>query len=263
MHYDNKIKRFLLRKDFFKRAKGRLKKYKRRLNKDEFDDMAHLFRLLQRDPKVIFDCGANIGFVTHQFKSKFPEARVYAFEPNPSVFEKLNLQYSADPIITCLNSGVADVKGELTFYINRNSGTSSFLPPTEYHKDNLASSKIVPKSVPVINLQEVMVQYEIKQIDILKLDIEGFEIKAMEGIDDITNSVSIIFTEVNLIPTYENQPLIEDIIVYLRNKGFHLFNFYGINENQNRQASITNLLFISPSFKAELIKKGYKRSFSY
>lgn len=263
MHYDNKIKRFLLRKDFFKRVKGRLKKYRRRLNKNEFDDMVYLYELLQKEPKVIIDCGANIGFVTHQFRSKFPNAKVFSFEPNPSVFKKLEKHYRADPTITCLNLGVADVKGELTFHVNKNTGTSSFLPPTQYHKDNLASSKIVPKKVPVIHLQEIMDQYEIEHIDILKLDIEGYEVKAMEGIDDITNSVSIIFTEVNLIPTYENQPLIEDIILYLRNKGFHVFNFYGINENRHRQASITNLLFIGPGFRNELIQKGYKRSFSY
>lgn len=263
MHYQNKIKRFLLRKDFFKRARERLRKYKRLLNKNEFDDIAYLFHLLDRRPKVIFDCGANIGFVTHQLHRLFPEATVHAFEPNPTVFKRLDTYYQKNTYVRCHNIGVGDIDGQLRFNINKNSGTSSFLAPNQYHKDNLASSNITVQEVPVVRLGSFMEQEGIEHVDILKLDIEGFEIKAMSGIPDLSERVSLIFTEVNLIPTYQGQPLIEDITSFLREKGFQLFNFYGINENKNRQANITNLLFMSPQFRHELINKGYKRSFSY
>lgn len=212
---------------------------------------------------MIFDCGANIGFVTHQFKKNFPNATIHAFEPNPSIFDKLNKHYEKSKMIKCHNIGIADQNGELLFNINKNSGTSSFLSPNEYHTSNMASKSISPTSVPVATISKIMSDEKLNHIDILKLDIEGFEIKAMEGIPNIAEKVSLVLTEVNLIPTYENQPLIEDITLFLRSKGFHIYNFYGINENKHRQANITNLLFMSAKFKNELIAGGHERSFSF
>ena len=263
MQYENKIKRFILRKDFWKRAKGRVNGLKRKLGKNEFDDLSYLFSLVNRSPKVILDCGANIGFVTHQFKTNFPNATIHAFEPNPSIFSRLSNHYENSDKVHCHNMGIADENGELMFNVNANSGTSSFLNPTEYHTSNLASRKITPIKVPVCAISNIMSKEKIHHIDLLKLDIEGFEIKAMQGIENISENVSLIFTEVNLIPTYENQPLLEDVILYLRQKGFHIYNFYGINENNNRQATITNLLFMSSKFKAELISNGHNKCFSF
>ena len=263
MHYDNFIKRFILRKDFFKRAKNRLKLLKRKNLKNEFDDMKYLYYLRNKEPEVIFDCGANIGFVTHKFIEKFSKAHIYAFEPNPSVFDKLNHHYSGNDYVHCFNMGIGDKSGEMVFYINKNSGTSSFLRPTEYHTSNIASKKITPKNVEITTIDEIMSKENLKHIDILKLDIEGFELNALKGIKNIEEKVSIVYLEVNLIPTYEDQPLIEDLIKYLRNANFHLYNFYGINENNHYQATITNLLFISNKFKNKLVANGYGLSFSY
>ena len=57
--------------------------------------------------------------------------------------------------------------------------------------------------------------------------------------------IDFIFTEVNFIPTYEGQPLLEDIISYMRTYNYYPYNFYGINESKERQSIITNILFIS------------------
>lgn len=263
MHYQNFIKRFVLRKDFLTRAKGRIKRIKRRNTKNEFDDIAYLYDLVESKPNTIFDCGANIGFVTHKFHTLFPNCNVFAFEPNPVIFEKLNQFYSQNNHIHCFNLGISDSSGKLLFNINKNSGTSSFLNPNEYHKNNIASRNITVKEVKVTSIDDIMKSNNVNFIDVLKLDIEGFEIKALEGIKNLEDKVALIFAEVNLIPTYEGQPLIEDVISYARRQGFNVVNFYGINENKNRQASITNLLFISNRFKKKLIEKGYKGSFGY
>lgn len=263
MQYENKIKRFILRKDFFRRAKRRLQKLKRKVDKNEFDDLKFLYSLVDRQPEVILDCGANIGFVTHQLKNCFPNATIHAFEPNPTVYAKLSDHYKDSDKIKCHNMGIADKNGELIFNVNANSGTSSFLNPTSYHTSNMASKRINPIKVPVCAISDLMQKENIRHIDILKLDIEGYEIKALQGINNLLEEVSLVFTEVNLIPTYEGQPLIEDIIIYLRERGFHVYNFYGINENKDRQANITNLLFMSSRFKDELISKGHKTTFSF
>jgi FkbM family methyltransferase len=263
MHYTNFFKRFLLRKNFFRRAKGRVDELIRYNTKNEMDDMDDIFNHLGRKPTVIFDCGANIGFVTHQFNKKFHNATIYAFEPNPLVFSKLATHYKGNEKVIAINAGIGSESGKMIFYVNKNSGTSSFLPPTEFHMNNIASRTVTPEEVAILKIDDVIQKHQINHIDILKLDIEGFEIEAMKGITNLKEKVSFIYAEVNLIPTYQGQPLIDEVITYCRSQGFHFLNFYGINETKFHQAQITNILFMSDNLKQELTSKLGEKAFGY
>lgn len=263
MFYDNFISRFVLRKNLFKKIAYRFKNEKRKLTRNEFDDVRDLFQAVGREPKHIFDCGANVGFVTKMFTKCFPSALVHAFEPNPLVFNQLNEYHKNNTRVIANNKGVGRVSGELVFNINKNSGTSSFLSPNDYNIKNHAKADIQKKTVEVVCLNDYMQKHNIEVLDILKLDIEGFELEALKGIPDLPNKVNVVYTEVNLIPTYDDQPLIEDIITYLRGQGFSILNFYGINENKYHQAIITNLMFISTAFKKELELNTGSKYFGY
>lgn len=247
MYYKNIISHYILRKNIFKRIKMRLNSEKRKLNKNEFDDLVFLFKKLKKEPKVILDGGANVGFVSFQFFKKFKHSKIYSFEPNPSVFQKLetNLKKEANFIFP-FNLGISDKKGELEFYKNSNTGTSSFLEPNDFHSSHLAR-KYTKINVPVISIGEFCSENNITSIDILKLDIEGFELKALQGCEKmlITEKIDFVFAEVNLIPTYSHQCLIEELISYLRTFHYYPYNFYGSHETYFRQSIITNILFIS------------------
>lgn len=124
-YYKNPITRFLLRKNILRRIKMRMDGYKRLFTKDAFDDIA--FLEAGREVKTIFDVGANIGFVTFQFQKRFPNSDIYAFEPNPYVFDNLRESYLKEPKIHTRMMGVGDITGEKEFNINSNTGTSSYL----------------------------------------------------------------------------------------------------------------------------------------
>jgi FkbM family methyltransferase len=235
----------------------------RRLNKSEFLDMADLFKAAEIEPKVVIDGGAYIGFVTHQFLTNFPETHVYSFEPNPKVFSTLKKAYENNTRVTPINAGIGSTTGEMMFQINKRAVTSSFLPATEYHKMNIASSNIQIEKVLIMTIDDAMSKEGVSHIDILKLDIEGFEIEGFKGIKDIDKKVSMVFAEVNLQPTYEGQPLMDDVIIYMREHNFNLVNFYGIIENKYHQATVTNLLFISNEFKSKLKGKLGDKYFGY
>lgn len=228
----------------------------RKLLKNEYDDLVFLYQKVATQPTVIFDCGANVGFVTYQLHKRFSAAKIYAFEPNPSVVEVLQKSVKTIPNVEVLNLGIGEEKDKLNFFKNNNTGTSSFLEPNDFHVAHLAR-KYNKIEVPVVDIQTFCMEKNITKIDILKLDIEGFELKALKGCYEMlqNNQIDFIYTEVNLVPTYEGQCLIEEIIAYLRNLNYIPYNFYGNNETAFRESSITNILFMSQNTALKLNKK--------
>lgn len=261
-YYKNPITRFLLRKNLLRKVKSRLLGYYRLLTKDLLEDITLL--LQDRDVSVIFDVGANVGFMTYQFQKRFPRADIYCFEPNPDVFSKLTQNYANENKIYPLQKGLADESGELLFNLNANSGTSSFLTPTNYHKTHQAKHLLEPLKVPVITIDEFAQEENIDHIDILKLDIEGFELKALQGAKQLLSDqkIDIIYTEICIVRQYEEQVLFHELTAFLESRDYFLYNvepFCG-QETPIKQGVISNAVYISQKFREFLELKFGKEN---
>ncbi len=240
----------------------RLDGYFRLITKDAIDDIAFLEDGLT--VKTIFDVGANIGFVTFQFKKRFPEADIYAFEPNPYVFEELKKSYDSDFQVHPNMMGVGDVNGELEFNVNFNTGTSSFLEAGAYHRANQARRIKERHLTKVVTLDDFCLSQNIQHVDILKMDIEGYELKALQGSKELLSrqAVGIIYTEVTLVSSYVGQPLFHEITEFLLKHDYHLYNidsFIG-QETKIRQAIVGNATYISSNFRKIVEEKFGKEN---
>lgn len=133
--------------------------------------------LFQRFPQtgVFLDVGANIGFWSLRFSRTFPSASIYAIEANPSTFQVLreNVDTNNSTNIKPVNVGVSDDFGELLLYCNDtgNRGGDSFVVGADHRKRTIA--------VTVKPLYAIVADSYIKKIDLLKMDIEGFEEKVI------------------------------------------------------------------------------------
>lgn len=253
-YFKNPISRFVLRRDFVHRVRYRLRNYKRLLTKDLVEDTARL--LGGRDVRTILDVGANVGFMTFEFEKRFPHAHIHSFEPNPTVFATLQRNYTDDPRVHCHQMGVGDVSGELTFNINANAGTSSFLPPTDYHLAHLASRPLAQQTVRVVRLDDFAEEHGLEHVDILKLDVEGYELKALEGATRLLENqqIDVIHSEVNIVRSYQGQALFHELTASLEQRGYHLFNFAGFiaHETKVRQAVVGDAVYVSEAVQRYL-----------
>lgn len=123
------------------------------------------------DPRVIIDCGANIGLSSIFYKIKFPNAVIYAIEPEISNFNLMlkNTQFSND--IICINGGVWNKQANLLIEDNLTEKWGFKVSEVNYSNDNTISG---------LSLACLMKKYHIKVIDILKIDIEGSEKELFE-----------------------------------------------------------------------------------
>lgn len=117
-------------------------------------------------PKVIVDAGANIGMATLFFAYKYPAATIIALEPEMSNFCLLQENCSGLPKVTLLNAALWSDRRQLKVVDSVASKWSFSVMP--------ASSAEVG-SIPGISVADILRDYSLNHIDILKMDIEGAE----------------------------------------------------------------------------------------
>lgn len=124
------------------------------------------------NPTVIVDCGANIGFSTIFFKNKFPEATVIAVEPESGNFKILKKNTEKYSNIHCLKRGIWNRSTNLKI-VDHNRGNWGFTVEETETPDET--------TIPAISIDQIMKDYQLDHIDILKIDIEGSEKKLFES----------------------------------------------------------------------------------
>ena len=121
---------------------------------------------------------------------------------------------------------------EQVFYECRAPFTSSLLEPDlelAQHFEQLPEYLEVVRTHPVqtTRLDDIP---ETKNVDLLKVDVQGGEMLVFEGARDRLDSALVVDVEIEFMPIYKNQPLFADIDVFLRSRGFmlHLIQPFGL-----------------------------------
>ena len=120
----------------------------------------------QHSIQVIIDAGANIGDETVRFRYFYPQAKIIAVEVESNNFRILqsNLKYDSDVI--CINSGLWWRSAKLeVIQSDHNEGFSVIEIP------DFSSNP----GISALSINDIINLYDITNIDILKLDIEGTE----------------------------------------------------------------------------------------
>ena len=118
---------------------------------------------------IVFDCGANSGDLFLEISKYIPIKNYFAFEPNPSDFENLKINYRDAQLI---NKGLGKENSKLDFFVASEEADSSILEIENYSK------KI---EIDVIRLDDFLENFNIKKIKLLKLEAEGYEPEIILG----------------------------------------------------------------------------------
>jgi FkbM family methyltransferase len=175
---------------------------------------------------VILEAGAHKGFDTIELAKLLPEAKIYAFEPIPAIFNELKNRCKELRNCVCVNIALADSNERKKIYVSGgDSDQSSSLLKPEKH---LISHPTVtfPKTIEVnaLTLDTWCQINDIKHIDFLWLDMQGYEFKMLKASPNILKTVKIIYTEINFIEMYKGCELFPEFKTWLENEGFVMTN---------------------------------------
>ena len=201
---------------------------------------------------VVFDVGAYVGDITAIYTKTFPSATVYCFEPFADSFQELS-RLARQESIKPYQIAFSDQNGKAMFQVNTDRSCNSMFPRPS------AGAKYYSKSSQNIGQIEVETQKldtfcdteNITDIDILKLDVEGSELKVLKGASERLKDkrIRLIYTEVMFVPHYEGGCLFCDVLDFLSRYDYTLFNLYNLKRARNGQLRWGNAIFLSPQMR--------------
>jgi FkbM family methyltransferase len=125
---------------------------------------------LNLNPKVILDLGANVGLASIFFSAKYPQAKIIAVEPEKVNFQLLVKNTESNSNISCLNYGVWNRVTNLEIKAGYDNWGFRTIE-TDVENDD---------TIRAISIDKIMADFNLDQIDILKIDIEGSEKELFE-----------------------------------------------------------------------------------
>lgn len=224
---------------------------------DDFLDQKKL--LSKQEVTSIFDVGANIGQTSTKYREIFPNATIYAFEPTEEAFIKLHSKFKDCSHVKPFKAAVSSQSGHQPFFIYQSSLINSLLPVTTN-----ADLYVLPPShdflettyVQTTTIDIFCVQENIDKINILKMDIQGGELIALNGASNLlqTKSIDLIYMEVLFGEQYENQANFHDISKFLKDHKYILYGIYNLTRNSDGTLGYADAIFISPNTQKNLNK---------
>jgi FkbM family methyltransferase len=157
-----------------------------RLRKNSTDLLAYhqIFTFKEYDmdlgftPKFIIDAGANIGLAAVFFSKKFPEAKIVSIEPEQNNFSILLRNTKSLKNVTSIKKALSNIADITIDVVDKGFGNWGFV--TQNQNQNVNDNSKIIDSVVTITIDQILLDYNLNHIDLLKIDIEGGEKQLFE-----------------------------------------------------------------------------------
>jgi FkbM family methyltransferase len=221
------------------------------LKTGHIDSLELLELLRDKPPDVIYDIGANIGTWTLLAKAIFPAAEIHAFEPLDRLKGEFLRRTSGvtdlylHPI--ALGSSAAAMPLKVTNFVD----ASSLLNLAETHAKLYGLRPVGEESVQVERLDDYVQRLALRPPNLLKFDIQGYELEALRGAEKCLQTADAVLSEVSFVELYNEQCLFHDVTRFLADRGFLVFAF-GAQTALGYPLLQTDVLFVREDIRNQL-----------
>lgn len=198
--------------------------------------------LAPSEMSVVFDVGANVGQSAERFRLTYPSARIFCFEPVPTTYRALVGRVGSYPEVELHRIALGDLEEERYINIEPNpiGSGNSFV-------NTYASRSREP--VRVRTLDNFCDERKIENIDLLKVDVEGFEIEVLKGAKKMLSEQRIkalyLETAVRCDRLHYFVPL-HEIDAYIAPFGYSIFGIY--DQEIDRIKNVEYLYFFNVAY---------------
>jgi FkbM family methyltransferase len=183
--------------------------------------------LTHHNVDTVLDVGANDGGYGRFLRESGYRDEILSFEPLSDAYRKLVASAEGDNRWhVAPRMALGPENGEIEINVAGNSTSSSILAMHERHVAAAPDSEYVgTERVPLHRLDSVRhVSIDNGRAILLKIDTQGYEMPVLEGAESILPRLLGIQLELSLVPLYEGQALYREVIDWMHDRDFALWD---------------------------------------
>lgn len=173
------------------------------------------------NPGVLLDVGAGKGWWSVRAAAYFPQARLFMLDPLAEHEPYLKLLPERDPRFHFLRAAAGDQAGDFTMNLTQELEASSLLSWAGEDPSR-------QRRIPVTTLDQLMRDGQIAPPDLVKVDVQGFELRVLNGAQQVLQSTEVFIIEVNLYEFMRGCPRVHEIVSFFAKREFYLFDIAGM-----------------------------------
>ena len=197
------------------------------------------------DFETVIDIGSNKGQFVLLIEKLFNNKVIYSFEP---IYESLKKQknfFKYKKNLFFYNIGLGNEKSKKIINITNRIDSSSFLKvnQNEYKNDDYIIKE--EREISMNTLDEVMINEQIKEPILIKIDVQGFELEVLKGGVNFLKKTKFIIIEVSDKEIYKNQSTQIEVKNFLNRNGFEALKENLPTKIKNIDSYQKDILFIN------------------
>lgn len=167
----------------------------------------------------VIDVGAAFGEWTSMCRQLYPQANFVLVEPLTQYDDWLLPLQEEFSNVTRIKAAASNVSDNATFFLHDDWIGSSLYTETEG-----TAVDGTPINVDTITVDEIVHRYQLEAPFLLKIDVQGAELKVLEGAVKTLPQTEYLLVETSLFEFFKDGPLIYDLVAFMQQQGFVIYD---------------------------------------
>lgn len=208
-----------------------------------------VLQLCAKDAPVVIDGGAHKGSTVDEFRKLATDIKFHCFEPDASLVTGLKTKFADDLNVELVGAALGSETGTATFNINVSRPTNSLLPTAKGLQSDLEllCQTVGQVQVPLTTIDAYCEQIGLDVVDIIKLDLQGYDYLALKGASKTLRVARVVMVEVLFVEIYQGCHLFQDIQSLMLESGYSLYTLSGIHYGEHDELLWADAIFINKS----------------
>lgn len=201
-----------------------------------------------RNLDIVFDVGANIGQTAHGLVRYLPEAQIFCVEPIQSTMQKLKDNYARYSNIEFVQVAFGSEPGTVSMPLHRDSQLNSLV----WQQPRMSDLTGLCETISVETIDNFCRARSIGYIDLLKVDVQGWELEVLKGAASMIerNGIRFVYTEVGFQRTGTDMQYFNDLHDYMIDNRFSFCGIYDVYRygSEKQFVGFSNALYVNVGF---------------